>query len=821
MDTERLSMDFDVICGEGKHYFWRNVSVLGFVLYGFGVPAFFYLILYKHRNKLLLLLIREKYGFLYNGFRMHYYNTQPLFMLRLFGIYLFATVPPITLRMVFMLIMSCIFITFHIYCNPFDNRDHCILYRLELLSLCCLSSIFLCRLVMDVREELRGMIIYDALQSSLAEGVFFGCMTMLHFSFWMLALWSVIQNSIIPKLHFRHEHSQVHLNPVQRLLIRLTARKSMYFDMDTQEIDVSELSRKELVYLCTVLCDTLECYIDSEVIHHPGRMNAAIQEAYLYCVHARLAKAADLRFFERHFSTLGKGVMKRAGGTVEGGKVNRKSEKDAHEAKGRQLTFSRKQVTHAVNDGVTVQELQNALILIWQGIVEMKDGYFPSAFSMGLGGEKEKIEAPKMIWTGTESLQAFLDGFKWQDDNNLDNRDESRSGTPENSPESNEKDPERTVMAWKSPQSSRSGSAIMDSIRGSPSQNSPPSPKRKSSRLGGWRSRKNSSPESEQSLPSESRTGYGQDLKQKADNWAREAQQKTLENIKETYLGDTDNLPELDKPEYEVLKQRYEHVLREVLTMRAEALELEALLGPVAEASPDSERQDEGFLKDHNKPPDIAFSDGDAQDHESDAVCLNGDGARDFDDSHGTGQDARVPEASGPLNSAVLSASSVSKGAQTAEAQNVQVSGSQRKTDLKKQVDDFVAASLKGQSCNWLPNSQATEWHEASFTLEEDCSILEVRPADDELMSMELVRIIFIEKHISETNLKSEEISDAVKRADQQRRLICVQYSSTNSNMRKLLLLRMASLEECERFHTCMNILVLYAQHVYGKPRLG
>merc|ERR1711904_475006 len=96
----------------------------------------------------------------------------------------------------------------------------------------------------------------------------------------------------------------------------------------------------------------------------------------------------------------------------------------------------------------------------------------------------------------------------------------------------------------------------------------------------------------------------------------------------------------------------------------------------------------------------------------------------------------------------------------------------QRKVQVKHEVDDFIATAVNGQPCHWLPNAKANEWHEASFTLDAECSVMTVCLPNGEIVSVQLMRTIFVQNDLSQAQIRPQEVSAAVKQAEREKRLV-------------------------------------------------
>ena len=66
----RLLDDLDILCFEGSHSTFAIIGILGLLVWALGIPLGACLLLFKNRKSLSSLSAKEKYGFLYNGYRL-------------------------------------------------------------------------------------------------------------------------------------------------------------------------------------------------------------------------------------------------------------------------------------------------------------------------------------------------------------------------------------------------------------------------------------------------------------------------------------------------------------------------------------------------------------------------------------------------------------------------------------------------------------------------------------------------------------------------------------------------------------------------------
>ncbi|TNV88077.1 hypothetical protein FGO68_gene10837 [Halteria grandinella] len=67
---ERLYMDLNVVCFEGLHSRAAQwIGIPSILVYGVGIPLMGFIVIFRNRNNLQRVLVRQRYGFLYNGYK--------------------------------------------------------------------------------------------------------------------------------------------------------------------------------------------------------------------------------------------------------------------------------------------------------------------------------------------------------------------------------------------------------------------------------------------------------------------------------------------------------------------------------------------------------------------------------------------------------------------------------------------------------------------------------------------------------------------------------------------------------------------------------
>ena len=79
----RVITDLQILCYDGPHTFWALlVAFPSIVVWGLGIPFFAYILLTREKHRLKKIEVKEKYGFLYNGYRRQFYYWEVIIMYR-------------------------------------------------------------------------------------------------------------------------------------------------------------------------------------------------------------------------------------------------------------------------------------------------------------------------------------------------------------------------------------------------------------------------------------------------------------------------------------------------------------------------------------------------------------------------------------------------------------------------------------------------------------------------------------------------------------------------------------------------------------------
>lgn len=82
-EENRLKIDLQVICGEGLHwYFSYLLAFPGILIWGIGIPATILIMMQRVAGDMETFEVKEKFGFLYNGYKRHNYFWEIVIMYR-------------------------------------------------------------------------------------------------------------------------------------------------------------------------------------------------------------------------------------------------------------------------------------------------------------------------------------------------------------------------------------------------------------------------------------------------------------------------------------------------------------------------------------------------------------------------------------------------------------------------------------------------------------------------------------------------------------------------------------------------------------------
>lgn len=73
----------EIECFKGSHRFWSfYIAIPSIIIWGLGIPFFAYILLRLDKDKLNREDVKEKYGFLYKGYKKEFYYWEIIIMYR-------------------------------------------------------------------------------------------------------------------------------------------------------------------------------------------------------------------------------------------------------------------------------------------------------------------------------------------------------------------------------------------------------------------------------------------------------------------------------------------------------------------------------------------------------------------------------------------------------------------------------------------------------------------------------------------------------------------------------------------------------------------
>lgn len=141
------------------------IAVPSILIWGFGIPGFAWVILARNKQGLDLVDTREKYGFLYNGYKKNYYYWESINMFRkicIIFISVFLKLAGVITQALVVFLVLILFIILNIKLLPFAFKS---LNDMELLSFITSMLTIYCGLfyLSDMPE------VYNSTDSSVAE----------------------------------------------------------------------------------------------------------------------------------------------------------------------------------------------------------------------------------------------------------------------------------------------------------------------------------------------------------------------------------------------------------------------------------------------------------------------------------------------------------------------------------------------------------------------------------------------------------------------------------------------------------------------------
>jgi len=116
-----------------------------------------------------------------------------------------------------------------------------------------------------------------------------------HVNVWVLTFWGLLRNSIMRYTHFKAECMPHSVSRFGWLLLKVEPNmNTVEYSAETHRLDLLKLTRRERIFLLRALCDTMEWYIESAGMFHPGRLATCLCMAVELCINERKARARQL-----------------------------------------------------------------------------------------------------------------------------------------------------------------------------------------------------------------------------------------------------------------------------------------------------------------------------------------------------------------------------------------------------------------------------------------------------------------------------------------------------------------------------------------------
>jgi len=132
----RLYLDLEIVCYAGEHkYFALFLAMPCLFVWGAGIPAFAFLKMRTHKDELGRIDVKERFGFLYNGYKPHAYYWEVVIMYRkiaLIFISVFLSSISITVQALVVILFIILCLALNAIVQPFANH---VLNSLETMSL--------------------------------------------------------------------------------------------------------------------------------------------------------------------------------------------------------------------------------------------------------------------------------------------------------------------------------------------------------------------------------------------------------------------------------------------------------------------------------------------------------------------------------------------------------------------------------------------------------------------------------------------------------------------------------------------------------------
>ena len=165
-DEPRVMDDLEVECWTKTHVNYSLMIALpSLLIWGFGIPLFAWIVISRNKNELDFIETREKYGFLYNGYKKKYYFWESVNMYRkitIIFIAVFLKLAGVITQALVIFMVLIIFLILNVKLMPFTFKA---LNDMEMLSLITTMLTIYCGLffLSDMPE------VYNSTDSAVQE----------------------------------------------------------------------------------------------------------------------------------------------------------------------------------------------------------------------------------------------------------------------------------------------------------------------------------------------------------------------------------------------------------------------------------------------------------------------------------------------------------------------------------------------------------------------------------------------------------------------------------------------------------------------------
>eukprot|EP00347_Sterkiella_histriomuscorum_P011701 403371438 len=153
--TQRLYEDLEVVCYIGNHkWIAYGVALPAIIIWSMGIPAYGFALIYMKRKELFTIVVKEKYGFLYNGYKEHSFYWEIFIMYRkitIIFIQVFLAQVGKVVQALVIIVVIVLCLVGNTFKQPFDNYH---LNNLETLSLLSSALTIYCGIFYIAGEDL-------------------------------------------------------------------------------------------------------------------------------------------------------------------------------------------------------------------------------------------------------------------------------------------------------------------------------------------------------------------------------------------------------------------------------------------------------------------------------------------------------------------------------------------------------------------------------------------------------------------------------------------------------------------------------------------